>query len=159
MLRASSFRLHFAALVAFAALASAAPAQAQSNGCQDGQNILVERQTLVQQLNKTTTKDKKIDPRGACPVLRKMVTNGESGLKWIEANKDWCQIPDQLAQGFAQDHEKVKTLRTQACEAAAKIAEMEKQARAQQQGGGGGGGGLLGGNTLSGEYKIPRGAL
>jgi hypothetical protein len=52
----------------------------------------------------------------------------------------------------------VKTLRTQACEAAAKIAEMEKQARAQQQGGGGGGG-LLGGNTLSGEYKIPRGAL
>jgi hypothetical protein len=157
MLRASLFRSHCAALIVAGAAFGALPAQAQQNTCQQAQTLLGERQTLVQQLTKTQTKDKKIDPRGACPILTKMVTNGESTLQWIETNKDWCQIPDQFAQGLQADHDKVKSLRGQACQAAAKIAQMEKQAKQAQQNGAGGG--LLGGNSLTGEYKIPRGAL
>jgi hypothetical protein len=162
MLRATLLRLHFAALLALTALASAAPALAQQGGaCQDFQTILVERRTLGEQLGKAKGKDGKLDPRASCPILTKMVTNGETGMKWFEGNKDWCQVPDQFVESFSGDHDKVKTVRTQACQIAAKINEMEKQARAQQQqqGGAGGKGGLLGGNTLSGEYKIPRGAL
>lgn len=157
MLRASSFRLHFAALSALVVAGLATPALAQSPVCQEGQGHLQERQTLMQQFNKTMTKDRKIDPRGACPVLGKMVSNADNLLKWASTNKDWCQIPDQMVESLTAEQDKLKSLRTQACQAAAKIAEMEKQARTQQQQGGGGG--LLGGNSLTGEYKIPRGAL
>ena len=79
-----------------------------------------------------------------------LVTNGETGLKWIEANKDWCQIPDQFAQSFREDHDKMKKLRGEACKIAAKAAQMEKEARRGSNPFGGG---------LTGEYKIPQGAL
>jgi hypothetical protein len=157
MLRASLFRSHCAALIVAGAASGALPAQAQQNTCQQAQTLLGERQALGQQFTKTLTKDKKIDPRAACPVLTKLVANGENTMQWLEGNKDWCQIPDQFAQGLQADHDKVKSLRGQACQAAAKIAQMEKQAKQAQQNGGGGG--LLGGNSLTGEYKIPRGAL
>jgi hypothetical protein len=136
-------------------LVAAGPASAQV--CQEGAKLIQERQTIVQQLNKAGGKDKKLDPRMACGAFGKLLANGEQSLKWIETNKDWCQIPDQVADNLKQEHEKVKEIRGQACQAAAKIAQMEKQARQQQQkqqqsnnpfGGG-----------LTGQYKVPQGAL
>ena len=136
---------------------AATPAAAQASSCQDAQKFMSERQTLTQQFQKAAGKDKKIDPRSACSIFGKLVKNGETGLKWLEANKDWCQVPDQFAQNFKQEHEKITELRGQACDAVAKMAAMEKQARQQakqaQQGGNPFGGGL------TGEYKIPKGAL
>ena len=145
-----------AALAALGIFASA-PAFAQSSVCQDGQKILLERQSIIKQVNNLTGggKKKQIDPRAACNVFGKLVNNGDAGLKWMTTNKDWCQVPDQVVENFQQDHKRAQTFKTQACGAAAKIAEMEKRAKQQAQQGGPGriGGGLTG--TLS----VPKGAL
>ncbi len=145
-----------AALAALGIFASA-PAFAQSNVCQDGQKILLERQSIIKQVNNLTGggKKKQIDPRAACTVFGKLVNNGDAGLKWMTTNKDWCQVPDQVVENFQQDHKRAQTFKTQACGAAAKIAEMEKRAKQQAQQGAPGriGGGLTG--TLS----VPKGAL
>ena len=53
-------------------------------------------QAIVQQLNKAGGKDRKLDPRMACGTFGKLLANGEQSLKWLETNKDWCQIPDQV---------------------------------------------------------------
>lgn len=153
MVRASLHALFGLAAAAF--MLTAAPAVAQSSICQEGAKLLSERQSLVQQLNKSAGKDKKLDPRMACGAFGKLNTNGESILKWMETNKDWCQIPDQAVQTMRDDQGKIKDLRGQACNAAAKLAQMEKQARQQQQQQSGNpfGGGL------TGQYTMPKGAL
>jgi hypothetical protein len=146
-----------AALAAFGIFVSA-PAFAQSSACQDGQKILVERQSLIKQFTDLTGggKKKNVDPRPACTVLTKLVNNGESGMKWMSTNKDWCQVPDQVVQNFEQDNKRVQTIKGQACGAAAKMAEMEKRAKqqAQQQSGPG----RMGGG-LTGTLSVPKGAL
>ena len=145
--------LTLAALAGGAILAAAAPASAQV--CQEGAKLIKERQEIVQQLNKAGGKDKRLDPRMACGAFGKLLANGEQSLKWLDTNKDWCQIPDQVVDNLKQEHTKVKEIRGQACQAAAKLTQMEKQARQQQQQPGGNpfGGGL------TGQYKIPQGAL
>ena len=147
-----SLRSFALSLLAVGALAgTAAPAAAQV--CQEGSKFIQERQAIVQQLNKAGGKDRKLDPRMACGTFGKLLANGEQSLKWLETNKDWCQIPDQVVENLQQEHNKVKEIRGQACQAAAKLTQMEKQARQQQQGGNPFGGGL------TGQYKIPQGAL
>jgi hypothetical protein len=156
MARIPSSSLPALALLATGALLVAtAPASAQV--CQEGAKLIRERQTIVQQLNKAGGKDKKLDPRMACGAFGKLVANGEQSLKWLETNKDWCQIPDDVAQNLKQEHDKVKDIRTQACQAAAKFEQMQKQARQQQQQQQQGGNPFAGG--LTGQYKIPQGAL
>jgi hypothetical protein len=159
-------RSHLLAAFAAAGLAmSAAPALAQASGCEAGQKILAERNSLGEQLNKLTKGDgkkKQIDARAACPLFTKLVVNGEAGLKWMTENKDWCQVPDQVVENFSQAHKQLQTVKGQACQAAAKMNEMEKkakQAAAQQQQQQGGARGLLGGGGLTGSYAIPKGAL
>ena len=156
MLRASLFRSHLAAaLIGAGALTAAAPALAQSDSCADGQKFFMTTQTLTDQLNKTADRNKQLDPRAACPILTKMVANGEAGVKWLEGNKDWCQVPGQVAENFTQAVGKFKELRGKACEVARKIDAMETQAKEQSQRGGG----MLGGSGLTGEFKVPQGAL
>lgn len=148
------------ALAGFTAVALAAallplPAQAQSASCQELGTHLTERKSLVESIQKLGGgKGKPIDAKAACSAFGKLVANGTTTLKWAESNKDWCQIPDQFVEGIKTDHEKVTKIRGQACTAAAKQAEMQKNA-AQ----GGGPQGLLGGEGLEGSFKIPKGAL
>jgi hypothetical protein len=149
-----------AALATFSLFAAAAPAYAQSSDCQQAQKILGERQGLIQKLQSMGGKGKKkqLDPRSACTVFTQLVSNGNTGIKWMDANKDWCQVPDNFVQSFKQDHGNAVEMRGKACAAAAKMAQMEKQAREAQKNGGGGNG-LLGGGGLTGSYKMPQGAL
>ncbi|NIX76650.1 hypothetical protein [Microvirga terricola] len=151
------FRSHLAAAFAATGIFMAAPALAQSSNCQDAQKFLSERQTLIQQLNSLSGgKNKQVDPRAACAIFTKLTANGDTGMKWIEANKDWCQIPEQFADGFKKDHARSVEMKGKACAIAAKMEQMEKQAKNAQQNGGGG---LLGGGGLTGTYTMPKGAL
>ena len=158
MPRAASLRFLLAAGLAAAGMSVAsAPASAQSTVCQEAQKFLGERQSLIQQINKLGGKEKKVDPRAACSILGKLVSNGETGVKWLDANKDWCQVPDQFATNFKQDHDRSKNMRTQACKVAAQVNEMQKKALQAQQQQKKGGNPFSGG--LTGEYKMPQGAL
>ncbi len=152
-------RSHILAAFAVAGIFVTAPAFAQSSACQEGQKILQERQGLIQQINKLTSsgKNKQIDPRAACSIFTKLVTNGTAGQKWMTDNKDWCQIPDQLVQSFAEDHKRSQQFKGQACGAAARMAEMEKRAKQQQTQQGGIAGKMGGG--LTGTLTVPKGAL
>jgi hypothetical protein len=158
MLRSSSVftrqgrRASLVAAAGAVPLALATPAFAQS-ACSEFQNHRQERQSLVQQFQKLVGKDKKVQPKDACAVLSKIVANGTTSIKWLESNKDWCQIPDQFLASFKTDHANAQKIRGQACDAAAKQAQMEKKAREA------GGSGLLGGDGLEGSFKIPKGAL
>jgi hypothetical protein len=152
-------RSYILAALAAAGVLVAAPAFAQSSNCQDAQKFLGERQSLIQQINKLGGEGKKktIDPRAACGIFTKLVNNGDAGVKWLTANKEWCQVPEQFATGFTDDHKRALDMKGKACAAAAKVAQMEKQAKQAQQSGSGGG--LLGGGGLTGSYTMPKGAL
>jgi hypothetical protein len=157
-------RLGLAAGIAAPALAAlTGSASAQSSPCTDIQKHIEQRKAIVARLQALGGKKKSVDPKDACAMFGQLVTNGNTTLKWAEVNKDWCQVPDSFVDGMKNDHIRATNLRGQACGAAAKMAAMERKARQQaqqaQQGGGGGSGGLLGGPGLSGEYKIPQGAL
>jgi hypothetical protein len=148
-------RLALAGLGLVGLIGAMAPARAQSS-CQELGPYMQERKSLVEAVQKLGLgKEKKMDPKAACAAFGKLVANGTTMLKWSEANKDWCQVPEQFIEGIKSDHEKVVKIRGQACSVAAKQAELEKKARSGQ----GAGGGLLGGGGLEGTYKIPQGAL
>ena len=142
-----------------ALVALSAPAFAQSAGCTDIQKHIEERKAIIARLQTLGGKKKQVDPKEACAMFSKLVVNGATTLKWAEANKDWCGVPDGFVEGMKNDHNRATGLKGQACGAAAKQAAMERQARQQAQQGGNNGGGLLGGPGLSGEYKMPQGAL
>jgi hypothetical protein len=142
-------------LLCATALLAPAPALAQSADCAAFPKTLQERQELIKQVNGL---GKKANPKDACVLFTKLTTNGAGGLKWLETNKDWCQVPDQFAENFKADHARVSNIKGQACKAASQVAVMEKKAREQAQQGGGRSG-LLGGEGLSGSYKMPQGAL
>lgn len=155
MSRIAPLRLAAAFAGGLALTASAiAPAAAQSQTCQEIKEMLDERRELVQKLNALSKGGKQADPRTACTALTKLVANGAAASKWMDANKDWCQVPDQFVTGFKEDHEKSTKIRGQACSIAAKVTAAEKQARQ-----GGGRGGLLGGDGLQGSIRMPQGAL
>jgi hypothetical protein len=151
--------VHLAVMLALPAalLASASPASAQSGACTDIQKHVDERKAIVARVQALSGKKKQVDPKDACALFSRLVVNGNTTIKWAEANKDWCGVPDSFLEGMKADHGRAINLKGQACGVAAKQAEMMRKARQQAQQGGGGG--LLGGPGLSGEYKMPQGAL
>ena len=159
-------RSHLLAAFAVAGLLVGADAigssvQAQASGCEQGQKIIAERRSLGEQFQKLSNggKNKQLDPRAACGLFTKLAANGESGVKWMSENKDWCQVPDKVLEDFSTEHKRIQTIKGQACGAAAKMAEMEKRAKQQaQQAQQGGMAGKMGGG-LTGTLSVPKGAL
>jgi hypothetical protein len=133
---------------------SITPAAAQSVACDGIQPLLVQRKSIADKLS--AAGKKKIDARVACTGFTQLVANGAAIVKFVDMNKDWCQIPDSFATGVKADHSKAVAIRARACTFVAKQAEAEKRAKS---GNGGGGGGLLGGGGLTGQLVMPQGAL
>jgi len=134
------------------AAVAAGEAQAQAaSGCGDLQGMLAQRQSIAGRL--TANGKKQIDARVACTGFNQLISNGNTLLKWAQANKDWCQIPDSFIQSVKADHGKATAIRGKACSMVAKQAQAEKQAKS------GGGSGLLGGGGLTGPTRLPQGAL
>ena len=151
--RAAQAALFAATLMSVSWSSGAAFAQGAVS-CTDIQKMLLQRKSIGERISAATAGKKQIDAKRACTDFGALVSNGQTLLKFTDVNKDWCQIPDSFVQGIKEDHGRAVKIRSQACGAAAKQAQMEKQARE-----GGGGGGLLGGNGLSGASRLPQGAL
>jgi hypothetical protein len=156
LVRAARFGgLASALILAAPLLATGAQAQAGgAAGCGDVQKILLERKSIASTL--APKKGQQMDARFACSGFGKLVSNGTTLIKWVDTNKDWCQIPDAFAEGIKADHGRAVAIRAKACGIAAKITQMEKKAK---EGGGGGGNALLGGGGLEGVQRVPQGAL
>lgn len=150
--RAARIALFTATLVAVSW--TSGTAFAQSASCADIQKMLLQRKSIGERISAATAGKKQIDAKRACTDFGALVSNGQTLIKFADVNKDWCQIPDSFVQGIKEDHGRALKIRGQACGAAAKQVQMEKQARE-----GGGNTGLLGGNGISGASRLPQGAL
>lgn len=144
-------RLAASAVLVFAAGEAFAQASAS---CGDIAKHLEQRKNIAASLQPKGKQ--KMDAKVACAGFGRLVANGATIVKWTDANKDWCQVPDSFVEGIKADHVKAQEIRAKACSVAAKIQQMEKQAKSQQ---GPGGGGLLGGGGLTGSSSLPQGAL
>jgi hypothetical protein len=121
-------------LLAFLAAAGAAHAQS----CQeDFQKLTDRRMAQIQALNNLGKAGKgKMDPVGACAASKKLVSIETEMAGYMTKNKEWCNIPDQVLDGFKQAAAKSRGFSAQACGAAAKMKLLMEQQREQAASGG-----------------------
>ncbi len=133
-------------LALLATLLAASGALAQS--CQeDFQKLTVKRMAGIEALNNLGKAAKgKMDPEAACPAARRLVAVETEMMNYMAKNKEWCNIPDNVVDGFKDARGKTQNFASQACAAAAKMKQMRDQAAA-------GGGGMMA------PPKLPSGPL
>jgi hypothetical protein len=131
------------------AFAFAPVASAQS--CQeDFQKLSERRMASMSVLNNLGKAGKgKMDPVAACPAARRLVGIENEMLSYMNKNKEWCAIPDNVVENFKQARGKTQNFASQACGFAAKMKKMQEMQRAQAASGGG----------LGQAQKLPAGPL
>lgn len=121
-----------------ALVAAATPARAD---CQtDIQDFMKKRDAVVAQLSAMAgsgKQKKQLDPIAACPKFKSLSGILGETVAYMEKNKDWCAIPDQLIEGAKGQRGQFAKTAAQACNIAAKVKEMKAQAEKQAAGGGG----------------------
>jgi hypothetical protein len=124
------------ALAAGLVLLAPAAASAQSESCQnDFQKVMGPRVALIERINGFAKK--RPTAAQACQTLRSLRAADLRLIKWMEDNKDWCQLPDELLTQAKSGTQNTVRAQNQACGAAAQQARQLRQLREQQAGGGG----------------------
>lgn len=146
------------ASVLFLAGAGSNAAFAQASECTKLAGMMQERQGLVARMN-AASKGKKLTPQLACSTLGQIVSNGSRVMSFMDANKDWCQIPDAFVDNMKADNARAGQIRNQACRSASQQVTNERKARAaqQQQAGQNSFGGAD--SITGGAWRVPQGAL
>ncbi|MGR7995963.1 MULTISPECIES: hypothetical protein [unclassified Xanthobacter] len=62
---------------------------------------------------------KKADPQTLCPLFRSFATAEANWVKFLQSNKDWCQIPDEAIKQAIASNKKTNQVRDQVCKVAA----------------------------------------
>lgn len=131
-----------------------APAQAQSESCQkDFQKVMEPRMALVQRINGFAKK--RPTATQACQTLRSLRAADTRLIKWMEENKDWCQLPDELLSQAKTGTQGTIRAQNQACGAAAQQARQIRQVQQQQASGGG----TPRAPAVGSGVRLPQGAL
>jgi len=117
--------------LALAAAAWAAPALAQSCG-EDIQKFAQRREAELANINNLVkgAKGKQLDPTVFCAKSGGLLTVENQMIAYMEKNKDWCGIPDEVIANLKANHAKSAAFSGKACKVAA---ELKKQ---QADGGG-----------------------
>jgi hypothetical protein len=150
--RAILFSLGAAALLS---TFGATGASAQQSSCQaDFQKFMGPRQALIQRIN--GFRQRRPTPQAACSTLSQLVSADARLSKWVDENKDWCQIPDEMVEQLKTGAGQAQRARGQACGAARQQASAIARARAQQRAAQGGGGGQA---PVGSGVRLPSGAL
>jgi hypothetical protein len=135
---------------------------AQASSCQtDFQKVMGPRQAIIARINGFAKRRPTADQ--ACSSLGQLVSADRRVLNWMNENKDWCQISDEMISQLRTSSGQAARSRGQACGAAAQQRTMiararAAQARAAQQQQAGGGGGDRPPPVGSG-VRLPQGAL
>jgi hypothetical protein len=124
-----------ASLLALVGVSTPARADCQT----DIQDFMKKRDAVVAQLNTLSGggKKKQLDPVAACPKFKSLAGILGETVAYMEKNKDWCAIPDQLIEGAKGQRGQFSKTASQACGIAAKVKQMKEQAEKQAAGGGG----------------------
>jgi hypothetical protein len=128
------FRMAFPVLaLGFGLAILGSPARADCN--EDLGKIMQRREALIQDLNASAkAHGGKLDPIGACPRLRKLVSMESELIAYMNKNKEWCAIPDNAIENANSGHAKTAQTANQACNIAV---QMKKAQEAQANGGAG----------------------
>lgn len=117
-----------AAMVAALVLFGAGAVQAGDCNADIG-GLSAKRQTFIEKLNVLAKAAKgKLDPVASCPTLRGLVGAESALLKYLEANKAWCNVPDEAVGNLKQAAGKSQQFATQACNLATQVKQQQKQA-------------------------------
>ena len=127
-------------------------ASAQMPGCDSAKPLLESRQKIIGEISSWGSKNKKVAPDRACSVGKQLVSNGDALLKWMEENQAWCGIPSEFIENIKRDHKQAVTLRANACKTAEQVQKQQNQSVMGEKN-------PLGSGGLSGQWKIPQGAL
>lgn len=93
--------------------------------------FMKKRDAVIAQLNALSGsggKKKQLDPVAACPKFKTLSGILGETVAYMEKNKDWCNLPDQLIEGAKSQRGQFSKTASQACGIAAKIKQAEKQA-------------------------------
>jgi hypothetical protein len=105
--------------------------QAWAGPCEEVQPYLTGRRDLVSAVQAIIAGDKKLDPKAACTTFGNLAINASATLKWAEAMKDACKVPDEFIQSLKAEHDRVVKMREGACELAAKSRRHQDQLPSQ----------------------------
>jgi hypothetical protein len=109
-------------------------ATARADSCPEDLKRLTERwQGEMAKLNAmvAAAKGKPMDPQVFCNQSRPFVAADNALIAYMEKNKDWCGVPDEVITARKADHVKSVAMSSKACTVAA---QMKKQ---QEAGGNG----------------------
>lgn len=111
---------------------AATGANAQQSCQDDFQKLTARRMAGIQKLNALGKAGKgKMDPMAACPAAKNLVVVEGEMLAYMNKNKDWCAIPDNVIDGFKAARAKTQGFASQACGVAAKVKKMQEMQKAQ----------------------------
>ena len=87
------------------------------------------RQAFIEKLNVLAKVAKgKLDPVASCPTLRGLVAAEAQLIKYLDANKNWCNVPDETVANLKAADVKSQSFAVKACQIAAQAKQQQKQA-------------------------------
>ena len=129
----SLMRLLFTLATLGVATAFAAPALAQSCG-EDLQKLSEKRAAAMASVNAmaAASKGKQLDPLAFCAKSQPLNAAENAMIAYMEKNKDWCQIPDDVIAQLKGVHAKNVGFSVKACSVASQMKKMKEQAQQGQ---------------------------
>ena len=125
------FSLAVAALILAVDGAQAQQPQQQQACAEDFQKLTQKRMAAIEKLNALGKAGKgKMDPMAACPVAKALGGVETEMLNYMTKNKEWCNIPENVIDGFKDARTKSQGFAKQACDVAAKMKKMQEEGAA-----------------------------
>jgi hypothetical protein len=120
--------------LALAGAAGVAPAFAQSCG-DEIQKLSQRREAEMATINGVikAAKGKQLDPTVFCSKSGGLIAAENAMIAYMEKNKDWCGIPDEVVDNLKANHAKSTAFAAKACKVAGELKKMKEQ---QADGGG-----------------------
>jgi hypothetical protein len=90
-----------------------APAQAGTVQCNDFMKLRSDAEQKAGAVRNAT--QQKTDRKDVCVLMQRFTTAEAAVVKFLETNKTWCGVPDQVIQQAKANHEKTLKFRTAVC--------------------------------------------
>jgi hypothetical protein len=101
---------------------------------EDFGKLMAKRMAEIGALNKISKGNGgKLDPIAACPRLRELAAAEGEVVAYMNKNKDWCNLPDDLVEKMTASRAKTASVAVKACGFAVKMKQMQKQQQQQAQ--------------------------
>ena len=98
---------------ALAAAPGAAPAQTGTVQCNDFLKLRGDAEQRAGAIRAAS--ERKAERKDVCALVQRFTAAEAAVVKFLDANKTWCGVPDQVVQQAKANHEKTLKFRTEVC--------------------------------------------